>query len=34
MGLASGTGATPAMLAGVADHVWPVEEIAGLLDVN
>jgi hypothetical protein len=25
---------TPAMQAGVADHVWSVEEIAGLLDSN
>jgi hypothetical protein len=23
---------TPAMAAGVADHVWKLEEIAGLLD--
>ncbi len=23
---------TPAMAAGVADHVWTLEEIAGLLD--
>jgi hypothetical protein len=23
---------TPAMQAGIADHVWSVEEIAGLLD--
>ena len=23
---------TPAMEAGIADHVWTVEEIAGLLD--
>jgi len=23
---------TPAMAAGVADHVWTCEEIAGLLD--
>jgi len=23
---------TPAMEAGVSNHVWPVEEIAGLLD--
>ncbi len=23
---------TPAMAAGVADHVWALEEIAGLLD--
>ncbi len=22
---------TPAMAAGVADHVWPVQEIAGLI---
>lgn len=25
-------GKTPAMAAGVADHVWSVEEIVGLLD--
>lgn len=25
---------TPAMAAGVADHVWSLEEIAGLLDSN
>ena len=25
---------TPAMEAGMADHVWSVEEIAGLLDSN
>lgn len=25
---------TPAMEAGIADHVWSVEEIAGLLDSN
>jgi len=23
---------TPAMAAGVADHIWTLEEIAGLLD--
>ena len=23
---------TPAMAAGVADHIWTMEEIAGLLD--
>ena len=23
---------TPAMAAGVTDHIWPLEEIAGLLD--
>ena len=23
---------TPAVLAGIADHVWSLEEIAGLLD--
>jgi hypothetical protein len=25
---------TPAIAAGVADHVWSLEEIAGLLDSN
>src|SRR5207237_10064045 len=25
---------TPAMAAGIADHVWTLEEIAGLLDVR
>jgi hypothetical protein len=25
---------TPAMAAGVADHVWTLQEIAGLLDPN
>ena len=25
---------TPAMEAGIADHVWSLEEIAGLLDSN
>jgi hypothetical protein len=25
---------TPAMEAGIADHVWSVDEIAGLLDKN
>jgi hypothetical protein len=25
---------TPAMAAGVADHVWTLREIAGLLDSN
>ena len=25
---------TPAMAAGVSDHVWTVEEIVGLLDAN
>jgi hypothetical protein len=25
---------TPAMAAGVADHVWSLNEIAGLLDSN
>lgn len=25
---------TPAMEAGVADHVWSIEEIVGLLDSN
>jgi len=25
---------TPAMAAGVADHVWTLKEIAGLLDSN
>ena len=25
-------GKTPAMAAGVADHVWTAEEVAGLLD--
>jgi len=25
-------GRTPAMAAGVADHVWTIEEIVGLLD--
>jgi len=25
-------GITPAMAAGVSDHVWSLEEIAGLLD--
>jgi hypothetical protein len=24
---------TPAMEAGIADHVWPIEEIVGLLEV-
>ena len=23
---------TPAMEAGISDHVWPIEEIVGLLD--
>ena len=27
-------GVTPAMAAGVADHVWTLTEIAGLLDVS
>lgn len=27
-------GKTPAMAAGVADHVWSAEEVAGLLDSN
>ncbi len=27
-----GTPTTPAMAAGVADHVWTLVEIAGLLD--
>jgi hypothetical protein len=27
-----GKNQTPAMAAGVADHVWTVQEIAGLLD--
>jgi hypothetical protein len=25
---------TPAMAAGVADHIWTLQEIAGLLDAN
>jgi len=25
---------TPAMQAGLADHVWSLEEIVGLLDVS
>jgi hypothetical protein len=25
---------TPAMEAGLTDHVWEIEEIAGLLEVN
>lgn len=25
---------TPAMAAGVADHVWTIEEFVGLLDVR
>jgi hypothetical protein len=25
---------TPAMAAGIADHIWTLEEIAGLLDSN
>jgi hypothetical protein len=25
---------TPAMAAGVADHIWTLREIAGLLDSN
>jgi hypothetical protein len=25
---------TPAMAAGVADHIWTLKEIAGLLDSN
>jgi hypothetical protein len=25
---------TPAMAAGIADHVWTLEEIVGLLDSN
>lgn len=25
---------TPAMEAGIADHVWSIEEIVGLLDSN
>lgn len=29
---AQGYPQTPAMAAGVADHVWTLEEIAGLLD--
>lgn len=29
---AGGIKTTPAMAAGVADHVWSVEEIAGLLN--
>jgi len=31
---ASGTKTTPAMAAGVADHVWSLTEIAILLDSN
>lgn len=31
---AGGTRTTPAMTAGVADHVWTLTEIAGLLDSN
>ncbi|MDQ3591452.1 MAG: transposase, partial [Actinomycetota bacterium] len=30
---ASGYPTTPAMAAGVADHVWTLTEIAGLLDI-
>jgi hypothetical protein len=29
---ASGTKTTPAMAAGLTDHVWTVEEILGLMD--
>ena len=28
----AGTPTTPAMAAGIADHVWTLTEIAGLLD--
>ena len=31
---ANGIKTTPAMAAGVADHVWSLTEIAGLLDLN
>jgi len=31
---AGGVRATPAMAAGVADHIWSLVEIAALLDVN
>jgi hypothetical protein len=31
---ADGVRTTPAMAAGMADHVWTLAEIAGLLDSN
>jgi hypothetical protein len=31
---ALGKNMTPAMAAGVSDHVWTLQEIAGLLDSN
>ncbi len=31
---AGGVKTTPAMAAGVADHVWTLTEIVGLLDSN
>jgi hypothetical protein len=32
--LARPSSRTPAMAAGIADHVWSLDEIAGLLDSN